>query len=154
LLATHNAEEAITFPSYLPAVSAQLPTGLPAITDSQMLVALAIVTVIPLAVVSWANARPASRAALWSALLIQTVVLINVASHVAVAVFILHGYGPGLATALALNLPFSVYLLRRAWREQWVSRRAFAALVPGAIVVHGPLIVGLVLLAGANIRGG
>ena len=55
------------------------------------------------------------------------------------------GYAPGLVTALVLNLPFSLYLLRRAIREQWLSRPARWALVPGAILLHGPLLAALLL---------
>lgn len=72
--------------------------------------------------------------------------LVNVVSHVGSAVF-LRGYAPGLATALALNLPFSIYLLRRAIAERWVSRRTLAPLVIVAVLVHGPGIAGLMWIA-------
>ena len=146
LLAIHDAEEALAFPRYLPLVLARLQS-IPRVTYQQMLAALAVVTLVPVVVVAWAQARPASRAALWAVLLIQTVMLVNVVSHVAVATFLLRGYGPGLATALALNLPWSIYLLRRARREEWLGRGAFVALLPAALVVHGPLLVGLILLS-------
>jgi hypothetical protein len=87
-------------------------------------------------------------------LLIQTVVLVNVFSHAAVAAFVLHGYAPGVLTALAINLPFSIYLLRRAARENWLSRRALTLLLPSALVVHGPILVGLMILAGIVVRRG
>jgi hypothetical protein len=76
-----------------------------------------------------------------------------VAAHVPVAAFVLRGYALGLATAVALNLPFSVHLFSQARRERWVSRRALLAPVPGALFVHGPLLAGLLLLAGAVVRG-
>lgn len=154
LLALHNLEEALTVPRYLPAVRARFPAARVAaeLAPAEVLAALAVVTVVPLAVVAWAVARPRSRAALWGALVLQATVLLNVAPHVAGAVA-LGGYAPGVATALAINLPFSVYLLRRAARERWLGRRALLALVPGAVVVHGPLLVGLVLLAARLRRG-
>jgi hypothetical protein len=110
--------------------------------------------VIPFIVAVWAYVRPESRAALWSLLLIQTVVLVNVFSHAAVAAFVLHGYAPGVLTALAINLPFSIYLLRRAARENWLSKRALSLLLPSALVVHGPILVGLMILAGIVVRRG
>jgi hypothetical protein len=150
LLAAHNAEEALTIPRYLPAVRARAPAPLArladAVTTEGVLVALAAATLVPLAVVAWAVARPRSRAALWAVLLVQATVLLNVASHVASAALVLRGYAPGLATAVAVNLPFSAYLFRRAARERWLGRGALLALVPGALVVHGPLLVGLLLL--------
>jgi hypothetical protein len=49
-------------------------------------------------------------------------------------------------TVRGVNLPFSLYVLRRAWRERWYSRRALVALAPVAVVLHGPLLVGLLAL--------
>ena len=122
------------------------------VTYDQILAALAIVTVVPLIVALWAASKPESKAALWSVLLVQAVVALNVASHLASAAF-LRGYGPGLATAVLINLPFSIYLFRRATRERWLSERAFASLIPAAIVVHGPLLIGVIVLSGSMVRG-
>jgi hypothetical protein len=152
ILALHNAEEALAFPHYLPIVREHAPAlarpMVAGVTDSQILVALGVATVVPFMLAAWAAARPGSRTALWFVLLIQAVVLLNVAAHVASAAFLLRGYAPGLATALALNLPFSLYVLRRCTRERWLAPRALWALIPAAIVVHGPLLVGLIALAG------
>ena len=60
------------------------------------------------------------------------------------------GDGPPLAlagaTALLLNLPLSLYVFRTAARNAWLPRRALLALVPGALLVHGPLLLGLLAL--------
>ena len=90
--------------------------------------------------------RPDSRTALWLLLLIQSAVLLNAVWHVAIAFVLFGGYAPGLVTAVVLNLPFSIHLLRRAFREQWLSRPARWALVPGAILLHGPLLAALLLV--------
>jgi hypothetical protein len=153
-LLLHNVEEALTIPSYLPRVAASLLIRLPADVVPIFFGALTVVTLIPFIVAAWVFFRPRSRAALWSLLLIQTVVLVNVFSHAAVAAFVLHGYAPGVLTALAINLPFSIYLLRRAVRENWLSRRALRLLLPSALVVHGPILVGLMILAGIVVRRG
>jgi hypothetical protein len=109
-LALHNLEEALTFPRYL-------PTSL-GISYSTLLVALLIATVVPFIVTIWAQVS-SSIAALRCVLLIQAVVALNVVWHVAVATTVFHGYVPGVVTAVLINLPFSVYLLRRAVRERW-----------------------------------
>jgi hypothetical protein len=156
LVAVHNLEEALTFGRYLPVVRERAPGVVRAmverVTYAQMLAALAVATVVPLVVVLWAQARPASRAALWSALTVQAVMALNVVSHVAASLLVMRGYSPGVATAVLFNLPFSVYLFRRAAREGWVSRRALAATAPAALVVHGPGVAGLILLAGRLTR--
>jgi hypothetical protein len=156
LLALHNAEEAVTLDRYLPIVRERAPAWarpiVASVTYEQMLVALGIATIVPLGIALWADARPQSAAALWSVLLIQAVVLLNVAAHAFSALVILRGYGPGLATALAINLPFSVYVSRRAAREGWTTRRGLALLAPAAVVVHGPLLIGAIALARAVVR--
>ena len=156
LLAVHNAEEAVMFRRYLPLVRERVPdwarpivTG---VTYEQMSIALALATIVPLGIAIWAVARPRSAAALWSVLLIQAVVLLNVAAHVCSALFILRGYGPGLATALVVNLPFSLYVLRRATWERWTTRQELLVLAPAAFVVHGPLLLGVIALAGSLAR--
>lgn len=68
------------------------------------------------------------------------------------ALVVLRGYGPGVASALAINLPFSIYMFRRVVREEWASRGALLALTPAAIVVHGPLLFGAIALAGALVH--
>lgn len=149
LLALHNAEEALFFPRYLPLVLARLPSTWQAvagpITLGQVWLALALVTLIPLGLAAWA-ARGQSPLALWLLLLIQATILLNVFWHVAAAALFFDGYAPGLVTALAVNLPFSIYLLRRAAREEWVSVRARWALLPGALALHGPALSGILLL--------
>jgi hypothetical protein len=47
------------------------------------------------------------------------VLLLNAAWHAGVALFVFHGYAPGLVTAVAVNLPASLAVLRRAVGEHW-----------------------------------
>lgn len=149
LLALHNAEEGLFFPRYLPFVLVRLPAGWRAVagpvTAGQVWLALAVVTALGVAATAWAVRRPASPAALWTVLLLQTTMLVNALWHVAAAIVLFRGYAPGVVTALLLNLPFSVYLLRRAAAERWVGRPALWALLPGALALHGPLLSTLLL---------
>jgi hypothetical protein len=149
LLAVHNAEEALFFPRYLPFVLARLPAGWQAVaaplTTGQVWSALAVVTVTAFAVAGWAHLRPESQVARWLLLLIQAAVMVNACWHAAVAIVLFGGYAPGLVTALLLNLPFSLYLFRRVVAEGWVGRAALWALVPGALLLHGPLLAVLML---------
>ncbi|HUR94105.1 MAG TPA: HXXEE domain-containing protein [Gemmatimonadales bacterium] len=148
-LALHNAEEAVFFPRYLPFVLGRLPSGLQAVagpvTSGQVWLALATLTLAAFGVAAWAARHPASRAALWLLLLIQAALLVNALWHVAAAVVLFGGYAPGVVTAVLLNLPFSIYLLSRARREGWLGRAALWALLPAALLVHGPLLSALLL---------
>jgi hypothetical protein len=151
LTAVHNTEEAATFPRYLPLVLERLPEAWRSIAGpislGQLWAALAIVTLIPFALGAWAALRPADVAPVWLLLLIQATLLLNVVWHVGAALFLFQGYAPGLVTAVLLNLPLSIYLMHRAARENWVSPRARRALLPGALVVHGPVLWGLLVLS-------
>lgn len=154
LITVHNAEEALFIPAALRIIPRRLPPGLAGLIPSypQFLAALAVATAIPWLVWLFGVARGESRTGVVVLLLVQTVMLVNVASHVGAAV-ILRGYAPGLATALALNLPFSIHLLRRAMAERWIARRTLGLLLAGAVVIHGPGLLGLMWLAGRATGG-
>jgi hypothetical protein len=150
-LAIHNAEEALAFPRCLPSIRDRLPATLAAIASgiqvADLWAALAAVTIVPLAVVFWADRRPRSQAACWWALTVQAVTAINVLSHVLIAAFVLRGYGPGLVSALLVNAPVSAYILQRASREDWVPRGARHAIWPAAVLIHGPVLWGTLFLS-------
>jgi hypothetical protein len=150
-LALHNAEEALTFPRYLPLVRERLPQFaqplLSNVSPRDLQVALVWATVLPLAIVLWAWQRPESVVARWSVLAVLAVVAVNVLSHVIVAAALFHGYAPGLVTAVLVNTPVSFYLFRRARREAWIPRQGWWALVPAALLIHGPGLIALLLLS-------
>ena len=149
--AIHNAEEAVMFPSCLPRVIERLPEAFqPMIADipsANLRVALLGATLVPFVLLVWATFRPNSVAALWSALTVQCVVAINVLSHVTVAAMFMRGYSPGLLSAIFINAPMSIYLLRRAARERWLPGSAARMLLPTALLIHGPGLFGVLLLS-------
>ena len=150
-LALHNAEEALMFPRYWPLVRSRLPESIQAsaagFDPAAFRTALIWATLIPLAVVIWATWRGDSLVARWSALAVQAVVAVNVVSHLTAATLFLRGYSPGLLSALLVNAPVSIYLFRRAAHERWIPARAWRAVLPAALLIHGPGLVGLLLLA-------
>lgn len=143
-LTLHNLEEALTMPAFIERRNATVSGSLPPITYSQFLTALVIITLIPYMVaLFWIGRR-------WAAYLLvglQAVMLINVLAHSLLALSF-GGYTPGLITALLINLPFSLYLLRRAVREGWMSRSALVWIFPIGLLIHGPALAGLMLLSG------
>jgi len=149
-LALHNAEEAATFTHYLPLVRARLldfaQPFADRVGDPDLRVALVWATIVPFLVIAWATVRPTSVAARWSTLAVQAVVALNVVSHVLVAGVLLGGYAPGLVTALVTNAPLSFVLFRRAIRERWIPAWSWWLLPPAAVVIHGPVLIGLLLL--------
>jgi hypothetical protein len=147
----HNAEEALMFRTYLPRMRALLPETFASLAATLsypvMLVALATVSVLAFLVVLAAATWPHSPLALWALLTLEAVVGLNVIAHVLSALLIFHGYGPGLVTAVLINAPFAIYCFRRARRERWVGTAALATVVPAALILHGPILLGGLWLA-------
>ena len=111
-----------------------------------MLTALAAVTMAALAIVLIADRRRESSGARWAVLVLQATVGVSALTHVAAATVFFRGYSPGLITALLLNAPFTLYLIRLASRERWVSPVALWMALPTAFVLAGPGLLGLLLL--------
>ena len=126
VLLLHNLEEGLFFPRYLGRVLGRLPAGMRdwigPVNSGEMWIALALATGIPLAFSMWAIVRPASRTALWLVLAMWATLLLNAIWHMVAGLVLFGGYAPGLISAVALNLPVSVLVLRRAAAEQWFSR--------------------------------
>jgi hypothetical protein len=143
LLTLHNLEEALFMKGFLGRVRVPI---LPSVSYGQLLLALGLVTLAPYAFAASGPLERRSRAFLL-VLGTQMVMLVNVASHLAGALW-MRGYVPGLVTALLVNLPFSVFLFRRALRGAWVKPRDLVWLLAAALLVHGPGLIGLMVLAG------
>jgi hypothetical protein len=152
LLTLHNAEEAIAFRQFMPRLPALLPEPFARfearLDYSTMLVALIVLSLIAFALALLVSLAPSARWRVWLLMALQASVALNVVAHVLSAAFVFHGYAPGLITALAINAPFSAVFFRRATRERWVSPQALRALVPAALVLHGPVLFGGLWLAG------
>jgi Protein of unknown function with HXXEE motif len=151
VMTAHNLEEAVFMPAFLKARNNAIPDFLtdllPAITYRQFLIAVVVATLIPYAIAMAGNLGQERSAAVYLLLGLQVVMLFNVLAHL-VMTAIMGGYAPGVATALLLNLPFSLYLLRRAARERWVTVKAIALMFPVGFVVHCLGLPGLIILAG------
>src|SRR5271166_6410980 len=136
-LVLHTIEEYLTFPAFLSSEN-RLPPWLPPprlLPSSQSLhVALVMATVLPLAVIAWAISRP-RKALLVSVLFLECILLVNAGWHV-FAAWVRGGYAPGVITAVLINLPFGVYVLRKAVKEQWIPAQTAWLLVGIALALH------------------
>jgi hypothetical protein len=155
-LTLHNAEEALAFRTYMPRMRTLLPEPFASLEASlsyaAMFGALTVLSALAFLIALAAAARPQSRRALWALLVLEATVGVNVIAHLLSAVFVFHGYGPGLATALMINAPFAIYCFRRARREQWLSTAALRATIPASLILHGPILLGGLWLAGTTSR--
>lgn len=87
-----------------------------------------------LSLIAWAILRP-RKALLVSVLFLQCILLINAGSHI-FAAWVRGGYAPGVITAVMINLPSGVYVLRRAVKEKWIPSRTVWQLIGIAFVLQ------------------
>jgi hypothetical protein len=137
-LAIHDTEEYFTFPMFLNSLNGKLAGWLPAPPSQQTVnnlhIALILATVLPAIFLFWAIFSPRQWLVVAS-LLVEVVLLVNACFHVLTAV--LHGgYVPGLISAVLINLPFGMYVMRRAVGERWIGVRVALQLVAVAVLLH------------------
>jgi hypothetical protein len=136
-LVLHNTEEYLTFPAFFRSSSRLLhwlPTPTLLQNPERLHLLLLMATVLPLAVVVWAVLRP-GKPLLVAALFLESVLLVNAFWHM-LAATVNHGYVPGVITAALINLPFGIYVLRRALRERWIGSRAAWQMIGAAAALH------------------
>ena len=138
-LAIHMAEEYFAFPIFMAKASTREISGwLPSpamqhsVTNLHILLILA--AVLPGAVIVWAIVSR-SHGFLLAALFVEAVLLVNAFAH-SLAAILRGGYVPGLITAVLINLPFGLYVFRKAVREGWIRRHRAWQLIGAAILVH------------------
>lgn len=136
-LVLHTTEEYLTFPIFLSSDN-RLHRWLPAPrllqSPHDLHLALVMATVLPLAVITWAILRP-NKILLISALFLECILLVNAGWHI-LAALVSGGYAPGVISALLINLPFGVYVLRRAVKDQWITTRTAWQLIGIAVGLH------------------
>jgi hypothetical protein len=153
-LTLHNLEELFG----LPALLAELPDSLPAWvtrlfpagvfppTYRQYLVMLLGVTLLPYlaALLPGAGRQRGLRTTLLVGT--QAVMLVNVFAHLLQAL-LTRGYVPGLVTAFGFNLPFSLYFFWQGLKTGWIRDVDLGPLALTALLLHGPGLLGLILIA-------
>ena len=82
---------------------------------------------------------------------IQAMMLVNVFAHLSLAAM-MGGYAPGVVTAVAVELPFSIFMLRRAARERWVSGRAMVLLIAIGLPLNVIALPAITILSGEIVR--
>ncbi len=144
ILTLHNIEEALTMPTWvmanLPLIKENLPIAIDIhFTPTQLLLSLLLATVVPFIVAIVCVDGEKRSKKLYLLFLLQAIVLLNVfIPHIAASVR-MRQYNPGVITAVCLNLPFSLYVFRRAYREQYLTPHEFISLFVAALFVYGPV---------------
>jgi Protein of unknown function with HXXEE motif len=156
LFTIHNLEEALTMKRYLPVAREMIPElrrRVPArlrwlvreYTYRQLMILVVILTTAAWAIAIFGGLDQPASGAGYALLALRAVLFLNVFAHVGGA-FLFRGYAPGLVTAVLINLPFSWVVFTTAWNEHWYSATTLLLLIPLALILHGPVFVGLLRL--------
>ena len=142
MIALHNAEEGLTASRYLslvreyiervPALRAAgvVPPSLP-----RLYLALVVVTLIPAILIAWATTGRDTVAKRVVVIAVAAALLWNVFLPHLSAMVVLRGYAPGGLTAIAVNLPFCLYLFRRTSTERMLTRRQLTLAVFSGVLL-------------------
>jgi Protein of unknown function with HXXEE motif len=142
----HNLEEALTIPTMLPSVTAKLEIrfGFPVVLPSpnQYYVMLALLT---LAVFLFWLFAMNWETLCYGLVAFQATMTLNVLSHIG-GTIVLTGYAPGVLTAVFVELVVSIIVFQHLKREAWLSKRQWWLLAPLALLLHGPILYGGLML--------
>jgi hypothetical protein len=148
--AVHNGEEALVAGTMLELLQQQSPAFLrdlyAGVTVRELQADLLILSVAGLVLSAVARRDPAKPAAAFSMLVFAAVLGLNAIAHISLSVAT-QAPIPGIVTSVAITLPVAVLLFRQARREKWVSATAFLAIVPAALLVHGPLLAAFIWIS-------
>jgi hypothetical protein len=151
----HNIEEGLGAARMLELLRSTGPQWLQAfyatIGSGQLRFGLAFLTLLGLLLALAATTKTSSRGWTLSMLVFCAVISLNALAHIGLAIAV-GGYMPGLATAVAICLPVSGWLLLRAFRQRWLPASVGWTVAPLAIVVHGPGLYALLTGLGALYR--
>ena len=141
-VALHNAEEALTIPSWLPPRLARLEAeyGIrPLAADSGRLYwGLVAATVIPLIWVAIASRGAPRSAGAYSILVLYGVFLANAFVPHLVGMALLVSYVPGGLTAGLVVVPYTVWLAYRALADGYATKSGLTAALFVAVVIYFP----------------
>ena len=135
LFALHNLEEALLMKKWSKENSLPFHS---AVTAAQFSIAVSLLTALAFAVTCLGMGRPKKSLGVYLIVAIQAIILVNAfLPHIVVSIRF-RKYNPGLVTAIAINIPFSLYLFQRASAEGVVTLQStliMLAIAPLVMVV-------------------
>ena len=133
----HNAEEWITEPrfgSISPTLQAHLVRWLAPPPLRVLQIGWIIVTLVPALIVLAAASAGRSRVRDWLVCWVASIYLANALLPHLLEFALSRSYAPGVVTAVFVNLPFAIVLLRQALLEQYLAGPQLSAAVAAGLV--------------------
>lgn len=153
----HNSEEWLLAPQMLRFMQSEAPDFVrnvyAAITVPELQAALLILTSVVLAVIALAAVFASTATAAFGIMVLAALLGLNAVFHIALSIDT-GAYAPGLLTAVIVSLPVAITLLVQARRQRWTSTPAFLAVVPAAVLVHGPVLDAFFNVSLSMVRSG
>ena len=152
----HNLEEWVALPLYGDvgmAIERRLGISMPVPPSSVFETALLLVTIVSVAIIVAGSVGAPSRFKTWLVCFVASIYLVNVFLPHLPTAFIIGGYAPGIVTALTINLPLCLLLLRQAKRERNMSATEVGVIV-GLAAVTLPAIIPSVLATSSLLASG
>lgn len=126
ILVFHNMEEALTMPQWM---SVHLPMLREKIwllehlqfSTKQLYISLAQVTLIPLLFLFYCLKGELTERKIFAMVILLSIIFWNALMPHFSGLFFLGMYNPGAVTAVACNLPFTIYLLKKVHKERIIS---------------------------------
>lgn len=151
----HDSEEWLLAPLMLQFMQSDAPDFVrhvyAGITVPELQAVLLILTSVLLVVIATAALFASTATAAFGVMALAALLGLNAVFHI--ALFIDTGaYAPGLLTAIMVSLPIAIALLVQARQQRWTPTPAFFAVVPAAVLVHGPVLDALFQLSLSVVR--
>lgn len=145
LLAIHNLEEALTMPEWVEANLWKVREAIPLFnylqfSTPQLYLSLLLVTVVPFILAFVCLLGELSGTKLNIMLTLQAIIFWNaLAPHVS-GVIVLQMYNPGTITAVLINFPFSLYLLKYLLRNKILTHKQIRIVSVLGLIVYLPAV--------------
>jgi hypothetical protein len=152
----HDSEEWLLAPRMLHFMQSDAPQFIrdvyAGITVPELQAVLLILTCVVLVVIAVAAVFTPTAAAAFVTMALAALLALNATFHIVLSIYT-GVYLAGLVTAVLVSLPVAVTLLVQARRQRWTPMPAFWAVVPAAVLVHGPVLDALFKVSLRLVRG-
>jgi hypothetical protein len=134
LFGLHNLEESFAMVAFS---RAHLP-GLHSVTQPQFNAAVILITAAGFIITYLSIAKGLRGAWAYAPLWLQSILFVNALTHIAASVYAGEA-APGIYTAVFVNIPFSLWLFRRAFAEKYATRKYFIYSCAAGLASYAPL---------------
>ncbi|MBP6672251.1 MAG: HXXEE domain-containing protein [Bacteroidetes bacterium] len=145
LLLVHNLEEALTMPQWILLHQEMLRTAVPlfrnfTFSTTQLYLSLIQLSVIPVTISAYCIRGELTKRSLMLLMILQSIIFTNALVPHLIGTIILQMYNPGTVTAVAFNIPFTLYLFTRLLREGIIGSKDVRKAMIAGVLLYLPVV--------------